>query len=155
MKESFYPDRDSIRDFCIRAETLFRDWNIASADAMDMVISFEEALTNIFEHGFCQKSGEHCIVSVEIFKSHHSIYIIITDCGVSFSFDNITMPERATYLDSNRIGGFGIGLIRNLMNHVAQFRLNDENVMILTKKVSGVVPGYGGIAENYHGCLQE
>jgi sigma-B regulation protein RsbU (phosphoserine phosphatase) len=136
MKISVIVNRITIRKICLEAEFFFKKWKIKDIESNDLVLAVEEALTNILEHGYDGQPEKNYSVTIEIFKVNKKVFILITDSGVQFCYHNIKSPEKSTYLRSYIIGGFGISIINKIMDEVIQFRLNNENVLIMSKSIN-------------------
>jgi anti-sigma regulatory factor (Ser/Thr protein kinase) len=100
-----------------------------------MVLALEEALTNIYEHGYNFPKSVDCPVTVEIFEGISTVYVIIVDKAKPFSLQSCKSINTSTYVDSKIIGGFGVTIIKKMMDEVVLFPLFDENVLIMTKDV--------------------
>lgn len=133
MVQDFCLHKETIRSTCLVSQNLFENWGLSSKDIYDMVLSLEEALTNIYEHGYDQT--RECPVSLEIFKGTDSVYIIIADHAKAFSLESAKTVDTTNYLQSNIRGGFGIQIIKKLMDQVCLFPLFDENILIMTKLI--------------------
>ncbi|MDH4261763.1 MAG: ATP-binding protein [Spirochaetia bacterium] len=135
MKETFVVNGKSIRDKCLEASRLFDDWGILPEDRDDMSLAIDEALTNIYEHGYEANDVKDCTVSIEVFKGEKDVYIVIADYARQFSMDHAQGPNIKTYVESSQIGGFGIGIIKKIMSSARVIRLFDENVLIMHKSI--------------------
>ncbi|MDH4199103.1 MAG: ATP-binding protein [Spirochaetia bacterium] len=135
-KEIFNVERLGIREKCLDAYKLFNDWKIMPQDRDDLVLALEEALTNIYEHGYRKSQDDHCSVTLEILKGNRDVYIMIADLARPFSLDSVNAPDINSYIESNKVGGFGVSLIKKIMNHVRAFQLFDENVLIMQKELT-------------------
>jgi serine/threonine-protein kinase RsbW len=114
---------------------LFTDRHIIPSDIEDLILAIEEALTNVFEHGYGGKSNVDCPVRIEILSNKQEVYIILADLAKPFNLDSSEATNINTYINSQKIGGFGITIIKKLMNNVRSFQLFDENVLIMQKIV--------------------
>ena len=135
MKKTIHVDGLSIRETCLDAYNLLNDWNLVPEDRDDVLLSIDEALTNILEHGYNEKAGEVHPVTIEIIEGKEELYIVIADFAKPFSLENTGMPNKDTYLQSNLVGGFGVFIIKAIMNYVRVFQLFDENVLIMQKRI--------------------
>ena len=136
MKKTINVCTGTIRDTCLEAESLLENWGAKAMDVNDMVLAIDEALTNIFEHGYLKEKEQECPVTIEIFKGKTKIYIILADYAIPFLLDNVKLPDMSTYVKSEKIGGLGIFIIKKIMDDVCQFQLVDENVLIMGKELS-------------------
>lgn len=93
-------------------------------------LASEEALVNIIKHGFLNKAGTINIYC-EPFENK-GIRIIILDDGISFN----PLAYHEHFPCSNEefgVGGWGIMIILNAMDHVEYKRENNMNCLTLVK----------------------
>lgn len=90
----------------------------------------EEALVNVFVHGYAHKDGEvevGCLISDDL-----SLTIEIRDKGVSFDPLSLANPDVQADLADRKIGGMGVFLIRKMADRVAYRREGDINIFSMT-----------------------
>ncbi len=90
----------------------------------------EEALVNVFVHGYAHKDGEvevGCLISDDL-----SLTIEIRDKGVSFDPLSLADPDVQADLADRKIGGMGVFLIRKMADRVAYRREGDINIFSMT-----------------------
>ncbi len=92
----------------------------------------EEGFVNVVEHGF-EDTAEHEI-EVSLVLEGGFVTMAIEDDGVAFN--PLTAPpfDSTTPLEFRRNGGFGIHLIRNLMDEIEYQRSNGRNRLITRKR---------------------
>ena len=90
----------------------------------------EEALVNVFVHGYTQHQGQ---VEVRCLDSDDSsLTIEIIDTGVSFNPLSLADPDLQPDLNARKIGGMGVFLIRKMTDGVAYRREGDNNILTMT-----------------------
>jgi len=90
----------------------------------------EEALVNVFVHGYNQHQGQ---VEVRCLDSEDSsLTIEIRDTGVSFNPLSHADPDFQSDLATRKIGGMGVFLIRKMADGVAYRREGDNNILTMT-----------------------
>ena len=90
----------------------------------------EEALVNVFVHGYPQNQGQ---VEVRCLDSDDSsLTIEIIDTGVSFNPLSLADPDLQPDLDARKIGGMGVFLIRKMTDGVAYRREGNNNILTMT-----------------------
>lgn len=99
-------------------------------------LAAEETLINIIKHSYPDRSPSEAIVEIisEKVNSPSGIKLTILDQGIAF--DPLTSaPPVSTDLsiDEMPIGGYGIFLIRKMIDQVAYRRINNFNELTLTK----------------------
>jgi len=90
----------------------------------------EEALVNVFVHGYTHKEGEvevACLVSDD-----PAITIEIRDQGISFDPLSLADPDVQSDLADRKIGGMGVFLIRKMADRVDYRREGDSNIFSMT-----------------------
>ena len=90
----------------------------------------EEALVNVFVHGYAQNQGQ---VEVRCPASDHSALTIeILDTGVSFNPFSLADPDLHPDLACRKVGGMGVFLIRKMTDQVDYRREGDSNILTMT-----------------------
>ncbi len=112
----------------IRAEAKKRGFSETLLRRIELVA--EEALVNVFVHGYTQKGGQvevRCLISDD-----PALTIEIHDQGVSFDPLSLADPDVQSDLANRKIGGMGVFLIRKMTDRVAYRREGDSNILTLT-----------------------
>jgi len=99
-------------------ERLFRDIDLAAS----------EAVTNAIRHG-SRFEGDLLSVTVEI--SDRLISLQVVDHGPGFDLAAMTDPD----LDQPAEGGYGVYIIKRLMDEVSYRRGPDANVLVMVKRL--------------------
>ena len=114
-------------------ETIAEEKQLDETLAMNLNLALEEAVTNVILYAY--PKGTDGLVDIEAILKEHSLEFIITDSGVPF--DPTAAPEADVTLsaDERPIGGLGIFMVRKLMDEVHYQRLDDKNVLKMTKNI--------------------
>ena len=88
-----------------------------------------EAVTNAIRHG-TRFEGDLLAVTVEITDDLFSLRVL--DHGPGFDLDAVTNPD----LDQPAEGGYGIFIIKSLMDEVRYVRNDDANALVMIKRFS-------------------
>ncbi len=100
----------------------------------DLKICIDEAVANIFEHGYKQ-SKESPRIDVDIYKKDNAFFVEITDNSDYFNlFSDAFTPDTTSALEERKIGGLGIHLIKNLSDSLQYLPLKNGNKIIVSKK---------------------
>ncbi len=91
----------------------------------DLTLVSSEALTNALLHG--ERSGAH--IRLEYSLASNGIVITITDHGVGFDPDAVELPD----FEECPEGGYGIYIMKTIMDDVHYEKTPDGNNLILTK----------------------
>lgn len=132
MRHTYKTEGMEIRKACLDMERLLNEWGLDTVDIQDLVLAIDEVLTNIKEHGYNDNIG---LVKVEVFWEKTKVDILIIDNAKPFYMDDVVEVDRSRYLESNQIGGFGVKIIKTLMDSVKQFRNNNENLLWMSKNI--------------------
>jgi anti-sigma regulatory factor (Ser/Thr protein kinase) len=98
-----------------------------------METAVDEAVTNIFKHGY---SGNAGYIRVRCYRRDDSVYITIYDRAPSFDPSAVPPPDLDTDLEERRVGGLGVYMMRKMMDEVKyNFHTTGGNELILRKKI--------------------
>lgn len=99
---------------------------VPPADAARLMIAFDEILSNVVHHG----GGAF---SVTIALDGRTLTATIVDDGPAFDPLARAAPDTDLGLDDRAVGGLGIHLVREMMDHVAYSRDDGRNRLIFSK----------------------
>jgi sigma-B regulation protein RsbU (phosphoserine phosphatase) len=126
-KDSIPALRDRLMQICIR-HGLFGD------ELDDILLVSDEAATNILVHAYAETTLPNpdfeCDLQIE---SHNYVRINFRDQGRPFRMDEVKEPDVRQNLAGKRKGGFGVYLIKSLMNRVEYRRENGVNYLFAEK----------------------
>lgn len=106
-------------------------------EVQEVQLAVEEACTNIVLHAYEGREG-FIYVSVGIQKDR--LEIMIEDNGPPFDpTEHITLERTAHDKIEGPVGGWGIGLIRTLMDEITYERRPGKNILCLVKKKHGAM----------------
>jgi serine/threonine-protein kinase RsbW len=94
----------------------------------DIELCLEEALVNVFNYAYENAAGS---VGVECSFEGGKLMIKVTDSGKPFNPIAEKTSDIHTNMVNDRIGGYGIILIKKLTDDVRYVRENDKNVLTL------------------------
>ena len=113
-------------------------WTIPDSEMRQIRLIIEEIFSNIIRYAFSD-SQEH-IVQVQLKKINDEITIQITDDGIPFNpqeYNLGAISDPASSVD----GGMGLTLIKTFSNSIAYERINSNNQLLITKKITSSNPG--------------
>ena len=93
-------------------------------------LCLEEVVSNIVEHGYERQAGRF---SIELHCDDRALSAIIEDQGKPFDPMQAAIPHDDGTLASRREGGFGLRLVRGLMDDVVYQRAGAMNRLKLVK----------------------
>jgi anti-sigma regulatory factor (Ser/Thr protein kinase) len=140
VRKEFSAEKSSIpavHDF-VRA-TLSRH-GVHGAKMDDMVLACDEAATNIIEHAYKVTSSTAETRRSFVLALHCSKQRVIAtffDSGASFNLQQVEIPDIKKNLAGEKRGGYGIFLMRRLVDKIVYSARRRLNVTRLVKEVSG------------------
>jgi anti-sigma regulatory factor (Ser/Thr protein kinase) len=96
-------------------------------------VAIDELLANALSHGRTGRGP--CSVSVEVKLDHESVIVTLTDDGTPFDPFARDGPDTTLSVEDRPIGGLGIHLVGQLMDHVSYQRRGRHNVVVLVKQL--------------------
>jgi serine/threonine-protein kinase RsbW len=97
-----------------------------------IVISVDEACTNIIKHA--HKFNESESIKIKVEKGNGEFKIILNYKGSAFDPNNLDDPDMSEYFSKFRIGGLGIPIMKKFMNKIIFIHENpDMNSLTLIK----------------------
>jgi|SRR5947209_2178720 len=97
-------------------------------------LSVHELCTNIIQHAYVQNTGDERIsITIEGHAFPRRLVVQIFDTGEPFDQSQVKEPD----LDHGQEHGYGLFLIRSLMNEVTYTRLPEGNCWRLVKILEG------------------
>lgn len=117
-------------------ETLTK-WRVSNTTISDVILACDEAVTNIISYAYegREQEKELDVFSVHLIINEHELRITIKDKGNPFNYNQVPKPDILKNLEGKRKGGFGVFLIRALMDSNNFFREGDYNYLVMTKKI--------------------
>lgn len=113
----------------------FADAHALPADIRrSLLVALDELLKNTIEYGFAGRPGGEVTVEAELGPDR--MKVTLTDDGAPFDPLDRVSPDTTLSVDTRRIGGLGIHLVRKMMDEVSYQRQADRNVLVLEKRLS-------------------
>lgn len=104
----------------------------APNEVFEVQLAVEEACTNIIRHAYEGRTG---FIYISILTEKDDLKILIEDDGPPFDpTEHTNMHRRAQDDIEGPVGGWGIGLIRAVMDEMTYRRSLDRNILCLAKK---------------------
>lgn len=104
-------------------------------DTVEQVkIAVDEACANVIKHAY--KGGEGLPIDVSVIVEQDHCTVSIRDQGESFRPNDYTMPDIFEAARQRRHGGFGVQIMRRLMDQVEYRSQGRTNEVCLTKYFS-------------------
>lgn len=116
----------------------FIEENLELADcpmkiAMKIVVCVEELFVNVVNYAYEGFVGK-CKITFEALDDDESkVVISISDQGKEFNPLEKADPDTTLDADEREIGGLGIFMVKNIMNHIYYERSGENNIIIMEK----------------------
>ncbi len=115
-------------------ETIAEEANIDPSMTMSINLALEEAVTNVILYAYPEgKKGE---IIIDAHVSDHELTFIIMDKGVAFDPTQKEDADITLGVEERPIGGLGIFLVKQLMDHVNYKRIEESNILTMSKSIS-------------------
>ncbi len=121
----------SIRDFV--SENAYKA-GLTSAEIDDIILSVDEACTNIIKHAYKSVPDGEIIIEIDYTAKKFTIRLI--DYGNSFDPQSIPEPDLQKYYKQRKVGGLGLYLMKALMDDVQYVSVPGKyNQVMLSKNL--------------------
>ena len=94
-------------------------------------VAVDEACTNVIKHAYSGLEDEK--VEVKVVTEKDRLTVCIRDKGASFRPEEYNEPDIFELAKRRQAGGFGVQIMRRLMDHVEYARKGGTNEVRLTK----------------------
>ncbi len=93
-------------------------------------LALEEALVNVINYAYPPQEAGTILLIAE--PHHDHIRFTLIDSGIPFDPTTATDPDITASVEDRAIGGLGILLIRNIMDHISYRRIGPRNQLSMT-----------------------
>jgi anti-sigma regulatory factor (Ser/Thr protein kinase) len=114
-------------------ESLSDEWNVPMSVILSLNLVLEELVSNIIFYGY-DDTNEH-IIQIYLSLNHEIIQMRIEDDGKAFNPLLSTEPDIGLAVEDRKIGGLGIHFVRNIMDDLSYERLNNKNILSMSKNI--------------------
>ena len=106
--------------------------NLSQRIIYDISLCLDEIITNIISYGF-DDDDEH-IIEIQFHLKDNEIELVFIDDGIEFDPELKEDPVHLKHsVEERPIGGLGIYLVKKLMDVIKYKRVQDKNILKLTK----------------------
>lgn len=118
----------------LKIEEISERWNIPPKVTMELNLVIEELFTNVVFYAWDDQS-EHKIILELILTDPATVQVRLTDDGKPFNLLEKEVDDvSGKSLEERKIGGLGIHFVREMMSEVLYQRVDNKNIVILTRK---------------------
>jgi serine/threonine-protein kinase RsbW len=121
---------ETIRDF---VKETGRELGLDQGSIYALELAIDEACTNVIMHAYGAQGGR---IEVQMEAAGNWVEVVIRDWGMAFDPESIPVPDVEAPLEKRRLGGFGLFLMRQMMDRVDfQFSDRDGNTLTMAKRL--------------------
>ena len=97
-------------------------------------LSIDEILTNTISYGYDDDEPHRIDIVVRL--EADSLFVVITDDSAPFDLSATPEADIEASLDEREVGGLGLFLVHQMMDKVEYERVEDRNIVTLTKSMA-------------------
>ena len=124
---------EAIRDMSETVEAFCRAQGMDNHSLMSLNLALVEWVSNIIKYSGLPQ-GKH-LIKLEVHREDDSIVTTIQDPGVAFDPTDAPDPDLESNIEDRPIGGLGIYIIRNLVDHFSYQRTQQGNRIVMRKNL--------------------
>jgi anti-sigma regulatory factor (Ser/Thr protein kinase) len=128
--ESQLSELDKIRAFLKKN---LKGLEISEENYYIVELSLLEICINIMRYAYPGKKGG---IVLRSWLRDETIYLEIMDNGIPFDPTEAQVPDINQMIKTEQKGGFGIFLVKELMDGFDYIRKNDQNILTIFKKIN-------------------
>ncbi len=134
IRKTFKSKTENLSEIRKFTEDFLISNRVIKEDRESIILAIDEACTNKIKHAYHLASTYDILISLEI---ENQLFIAeISDWGEKFDPEKIPMPDINENYKNQRKGGYGIYLMKKLMDKIEyKFSKDGENKIILQKKI--------------------
>lgn len=114
-------------------EELGDELNIDMATVMSLNLALEEVIANIILYAYPQ--GEEGEIELTAQECDGSVIFTISDSGIEFDPTAAPKADVTLSAEEREIGGLGIFLVNKIMDKVEYSRINEKNILTISKTI--------------------
>ena len=126
-------DLSELKTLCLQLNKFGQAAGLSEAHIMDINICSDELFTNIVSYGF-EDDLEH-IIKFTISREKNVLRLHIEDDGMAFNPLEKKDAQIPADLSEIKIGGFGIHIVKRLMDDILYKREDGKNKVVLVKNL--------------------
>jgi serine/threonine-protein kinase RsbW len=123
-------DLDEIGRMAAWIDDIARRAELPEALVFGLQLCLEEAISNVIRHGAAAAERSEIVVSLD--ATDHAVAAAIEDEGMPFDPTLQPPPEAVTSIESAKVGGLGIQLMRQFTTRIDYCREGSRNKLVLT-----------------------
>ena len=125
-------DVKDVSKFSTFMKSIMEKLDIEKSLARKLRLAVEEAIVNVVDYAY--PVGQKGKIEVQVMSDGKILKTVITDSGAAFDPTVIEKADTTQSVEERQVGGLGILLVRELMDTINYERINNQNILTLTKK---------------------
>lgn len=122
---------DELPNVVTALEAFSVDAHMDKAATQAAELALDELLTNIISYGY--PDADRHKIFVELSVDRDTLKIVVSDDGIAFNLFEQQEPDQMSSIDQQKLGGFGIHLVKKFMDEYFYQRQDGCNVITLLK----------------------
>ena len=114
-------------------DSVYAKMNIEESLARRLRLAVEEAVVNVIEHAYSASRVGN--IEVKMMTDGQLLKVQIIDSGVAFDPTTVARADTTLSAKERQFGGLGLLLVRELMDSINYERIDDQNILTLSKKI--------------------
>lgn len=106
-------------------------FHISDALVRQLELALDEIITNIVSYGYAD--GTEHLIRIDVGVDGGRITAVVEDDGLAFNPLERAAPDTTAAIEDREVGGLGIHLVRELMDHVRYDRVGTSNRLTMVK----------------------
>lgn len=113
-------------------ERFLEDARIPDDTCADLLVVFEEVVTNVVTHAYRSSAGP---IEITAERSVDALTLTIRDDGPPFDPVAYPEPDLDLPVEKRPLGGLGVHLVRRLCDRIRYQRRGESNILVMTKEI--------------------
>jgi len=126
-------DLSEIRKIKDLVETFGEENRLSKNDIFDANLALEEIVVNIISHGYEKRDVRW--IKIDIFINDGKLILRTEDDGKNFDPTKAPKADFEQPLEKRTIGGWGIHIVKNIVDEVEYQRKNNKNIFTMKKDI--------------------
>jgi anti-sigma regulatory factor (Ser/Thr protein kinase) len=119
---------------CQNLERFGKKIGLSKKSIFEINLALDELFTNIISYGY-DDNDDH-MIKITITPRNQEVGLCIEDDGVPFNPADFEPPDIAASVETCKIGGLGIHIIKKLIDEICYERCGSKNVLTLKKRLA-------------------
>ena len=141
LKISLVNDLQELARIAERIDEFCEDRNLGPQIGYAVNLSVDEILTNTISYGYDDKEPHE--IEIVVSMEGDAVVVVIVDDSTAFDLSQAPDADIESSVEERALGGLGLFLVHQMMDGVEYRRVDERNVVTLTKKTTDATAGDG------------